>query len=389
MMWHVLADVLLIAMVTVAIWSVLSLALPTLPFAVRIPNERRDEPVIKTQRRRVVRCVLASGAAAILLAIGLRLWTSIPATIGIIVTVMVLVDMAAFAAAHRAIRKAKQDGNWYADTRQAVAVDTSLRTDPIKVPWLIVGLAAVVCALTAGIGILRYDQLPSTLATPHGVNVDVTDRTTTTVGAAFSPVITQTLLIVSIVIVLIAVLRARPELDPARPIASGRRYRSYLRGSAILIASSLVAANLTLLVTALQLWQLVELSLAIKIAGFVPLVLLGLGWIVFLARVGVAGHRLPARPGDEDEDEGAGARKPRRARVSRDDDRHWHLYGAVYINRHDPAIVVHGRIAMQWTLNLGNPFALGFIALLVIAGFVLLVLQLTGVIELPQKKPTW
>jgi uncharacterized membrane protein len=65
--------------------------------------------------------------------------------------------------------------------------------------------------------------------------------------------------------------------------------------------------------------------------------------------------------------------------VQRDDDRHWYLGGLVYGNRSDPALLVHRRVGMGWTLNLGHP--VGWAVLVCLA--VLALLAVTGVIGLP------
>jgi uncharacterized membrane protein len=53
----------------------------------------------------------------------------------------------------------------------------------------------------------------------------------------------------------------------------------------------------------------------------------------------------------------------------------------IYLNRHDPAILVHRRAGMYWTLNLGNPISWALIAAIA------LVALLTGLdgIDLPTR----
>ncbi|PZG54438.1 hypothetical protein C1I98_04065 [Spongiactinospora gelatinilytica] len=93
--------------------------------------------------------------------------------------------------------------------------------------------------------------------------------------------------------------------------------------------------------------------------------------------MGQAGHRLPALPGEEQDDSGV---------AQRDDDRHWFLAGAVYINRRDSALLVHARLgSSSWTLNLGHPLAWLLLGVLAITLIVLAGLALAGVVDLPEK----
>ncbi len=72
--------------------------------------------------------------------------------------------------------------------------------------------------------------------------------------------------------------------------------------------------------------------------------------LVVAFRTGQGGSRLPAPEGAEpEEDTGV---------VRRDDDRYWHGFGSLYVNRADPAIFVAKRFGIGWTVNFGNPRAL-------------------------------
>lgn len=367
MILYVLTDVLPIVVVTAILWTMPMLTRPTQPFGVRVPPGHVDEPVIREQRRRFSRRVLTAGVIAAAATAGLRL-----AGLGLVATAAVLValvigDLAFNFLAYQRIRAAKRDRQWYEGTRQTIATDTSLRTDPVRFPWLLLIPAGVLLAATAIIGVWRYDRLPATLLTQTGQ-----PRVATTVATAFSPVFAQLALLVVITLVTMAILRARPDLDAARPVASARRYRVYLRWTAVVLLLSAAGVNATLLVSALRMWEIVPDSVAVDIAGFVPVGLVSIGWIWFMVRVGDAGHRLPAAPGDETGDTG---------RVQRDDDRYWHLAGVVYLNRQDPALLVPKRLGLGWTLNLGHPVTWAILAALV----AFIVLTATRVIDLPEK----
>ena len=185
-------------------------------------------------------------------------------------------------------------------------------------------------------------------------------------AAAFAPVLSQAALTLLTPLLVAALLRARPELDAARPLGSARRYRVYLRGLAKLLLAGVACANLTLLLLAVQLWEIVTPTAIVTAVAWLPLVA---ACVVFGVRVGEAGHRLPPEPGEE----------PDSGFVQRDDDRYWHLAGMLYANRMDPAFLVHQRVGGRWTLNLGNP-----VAWPVLAGLgVLALLSVLGVADLP------
>ncbi|WP_212909901.1 DUF5808 domain-containing protein [Streptomyces sp. TS71-3] len=67
--------------------------------------------------------------------------------------------------------------------------------------------------------------------------------------------------------------------------------------------------------------------------------------------------------------------------MQRDDDRHWHVAGMVYVRRGDPAVLVHRRAGMYWTLNLGHPVSWLILAVVVLVA----VLTGLGVIDLPTR----
>ncbi|MGR6919441.1 hypothetical protein ACU635_34835 [[Actinomadura] parvosata] len=153
-----------------------------------------------------------------------------------------------------------------------------------------------------------------------------------------------------------------------RAATSARRYRVYLSGIATLLLAGVACADLTLFLLALQQWDLLTPSPLMAVATWAPTIAIAVAFLIFGVRVGEAGHRLPPLPGES----GSGY-------VQRDDDRHWHLAGTVYANRHDPAILVHQRVGSRWTLNLGNPVA--WTILTIVAAGALL--SLLGVVHLP------
>ncbi|WP_235079010.1 DUF5808 domain-containing protein [Amycolatopsis orientalis] len=223
-------------------------------------------------------------------------------------------------------------------------------------------------AITAVIGAWRYGDLPATLPTPNGMIVDSARRSATTVARAFATVTAQLLIIVLVGLLGLALPRARPELDAEQPAASAARYRAYLAGVLRLLFGTAGCAAASLLVASLEVWEIVPATTGATVVSYLPLAAAVVAWVAFAFRAGDAGHRLPA--GEKDS-----------GRVQRDDDRYWHLAGMVYANRGDPAVLVHRRAGLAWTLNLGHPVSWAILAaaaaVAVLAGF--------GVVELPSR----
>ncbi|WP_181772754.1 DUF1648 domain-containing protein [Amycolatopsis pittospori] len=329
----------LVGFIAAVFCSAPALARPTLPFGVRIPAGRVGEPVIALVRRRYDRGVVTT--ALIACAAVLFGWT----THDVVLVALVVVYSLLGSLAHRSIVAARRDGDWYAGTRQAVVADTSLRSDPVRPQWILLVPAMVLAAVTAIVGLFGEFE-------------------------SFSTVFAQVLVVLMLGLLAVAIPRARPEIDAARPASSARRYREYLHGVVSLLLISAGCVNATLLIVSLQLWGVFETTVPITIVGYLPLVTAFLAWTVFAVRNGDAGHRLsPSSEGPETRYE------------QRDDDRYWYAAGMVYLNRNDPALLVHRRVGTYWTLNLGHPIAWVVVAAVAVAG----VLTGLGVVTLPAK----
>ncbi|TDC04240.1 hypothetical protein E1267_23495 [Nonomuraea longispora] len=363
---------------TIALVTGFSLALPaltrpTMPFGVLVPHGHVGDPQVIRQRRVYTRLVLLAALCAT--AAGVPLVTSGrgAGVVSALAAVLGVADLALYVLAGRRLRAAKRDGRWQEGLRPRVAVDTTFRTDPVRVPWAWALPALVITLVTAGVGGWRYGSL-TTLPAFAGYGVDpAAPPRALTPSAAFEPVFVQAGITMLLPVVTLLILRARPDLDAARPKGSARKYRVYLRGIARLTLAGAACLNLGLLVAALQLWRLVPPSPAWWIATYAPLVVLLVVLVVREIRVGQGGHRLPDLPGEDAEDTRA---------TQRDDDRRWFLGGTVYLNRQDPAVLVPARIGATWTLNLGHPVTWAVLGALAVLGL----LALTGVIDLPQRE---
>jgi uncharacterized membrane protein len=323
---------------------------PAVQFGVRVPPGHTEAPVIRQQRRsyRWRSAVIAIGAAAALIAWGgHRSW--VPGRL--ILLVELTADVGCFWWAHRRIAKVKSAEGWFAGRRQTVVVDTSWRTEPQPFPigWLAPAVAVIVA--TVVIGVFRYPHLPAYLDRGGG------HRVATSPVSAFAVVLAQVYATALWAGVLALVYRSRPDLDTSDPAASLRNYRTALgmfgRAGLVLLA----CVDLSLLLHALQIWQLLHLAGGGDLLMLVPFALGLLAFFCAVIRAGAVRARVPATA----------------AATDRDDDRFWKA-GIVYVNRGDPAVLVGARVAFGWTLNLANPTAwllmAGFLA--VPAGFVAL-----------------
>lgn len=328
----------IIAFTAATFASAPALARPTLPFGVRVPARRTGEAVILRTRRRYNQGIAAGAVVACGVLVG-GLAPEI-VLIGLVAVYSLLGGLAG-----RSIATAKREEGWYAGTRQAVTADTSLRSDPVRPQWILLAPAVLLTVVTAVIGLSKGT-------------------------GNFSTVLTQILVVVLIPPLTIATSRARPEIDAAQPSASASRYREYLHGVLSLLLISAGCVNATMLLISLQLWEVVETTVPTTIVAYLPLLAAFIAWIVFSVRAGDAGHRL-SPTGDE----------PETRYEQRDDDRHWHAAGMVYVNRNDPALLVHRRVGTYWTLNLGHPIAWIVLAAVAVTG----VLAGFGVVSLPAK----
>lgn len=324
----------LIALPMITLLTGLALAIPrltppTVPFGVRVAAVRAKDPAILRVRQTYMFRVAV--AAMIALVVCLVAYDNVIVA-GIFANALIAIHGVVYALANRQLRAIKRQEWWQAEHRYGVTTDITFRTDPVRVPLLWLSPAVVVLLATMLLG--RWDLV--------------------------IPMAAMTVLMPLLVRVL---MRARPVLDAAQPVGSSRRYRAYLRGTARMMLLMVAAVNLVVLLTTTPGWEIVS---GVVMTAFL------IGLVVWMVRVGHAGHRLRKLPGEEDEDTGL---------TQRDDDKHWYMGGTLYANRQDRAVLVHHRVGMSWTLNMGHPVTwtlLAALALLVaLAGF--------GVIDLPAR----
>ncbi|MEE9094751.1 DUF1648 domain-containing protein [Pseudarthrobacter phenanthrenivorans] len=325
--------VLLLALVLPSVTS------DTIPFGVRVPAQYAADQVVTKQTRIYRRRVLLCGGVIAAAGVGSVAVTAQPLLLPLSVLVLVGTWYGCFFLAHQAIRAAKLAGGWFEGLHQGIAVDTELRTSPPRFPWRWVAPAGIITAATAVIGVVMYPSMPQTLAVHYGANGLPNRLEVKSVGSAFSLVFLQLGLTALMAGIAAAIVRSRPDLDPARPVGSSRWARHYMTLSAKALLGLVAMIDLGLMGSSLLMWTG-------TVTRWAPLVVVVPVLASVAAAVAVLARNNRDRGGNG-EDTGL---------THRDDDRYWRG-GVIYINREDPALLVPRRFGIGWTLNFGDPRA--------------------------------
>jgi uncharacterized membrane protein len=313
---------------------------PTVPFGVRVPAQHAHDPTVVRQTRIYRWRVLVSGIVAAGVGVVIYSVTGEPLLLPLSVLVLVGVWYGCFFLANHEIRAAKAAGGWYEGLHQGIAVDTDLRTDPPRFPWLWLAPALIVTAATVVIGVISYPSMPQTLAVHYGAKGVPNRLAAKSVGTAFSLVFVQigvTALLAGIAAAII--FRSRPDLDPAHPVSSARWHRRYMSLGAKALLGLVAAIDVGMLGSSLLMWTG-------TVTSWAPLVVaLPILAAVVVALVVLARNNRERDEGEQDT-----------GLTHRDDDKYWRG-GLFYINREDHALLVPRRFGLGWTLNFGNPTA--------------------------------
>ncbi|WP_457945961.1 DUF1648 domain-containing protein [Pseudarthrobacter sp. alpha12b] len=356
---------IILGFVLLGLVLLLALVLPsvtsgTVPFGVRIPARYAADPVVTGQARLYRRRVLLCGGVIAVAGVGSVAATGQPLLLPLSVLVLVATWYGCFFLAHQEIRAAKVAGGWFEGLHQGIAVDTELRTNPPRFPWRWLAPAAIIAAATVVIGVWMYPSMPQTLAVHYGAN-GLPDRVEVkSVGAAFSLVFLQLGLTALLAGIAAAIVRSRPDLDPARPMGSSRWARHYVTLSAKALLGLVAMIDLGLMGSSLLMWTG-------TVTRWAPLVVV----IPVLASVAAAVLVLARNNRDRAENgEDTGL-------THRDDDKYWRG-GLIYINRDDPTLLVPRRFGLGWTLNFGDPRAAMLLAGIVALIGVVITLRFSG-----------
>lgn len=340
--------VLLLALVLPSVTS------PIVPFGVRVPRQHATDPSVIRQTRLYRRRVLVGGLITAAAAVGVFAVSGEAVLLPLSVLVLVGVWYGCFFLAHQEIRAAKAAGGWYKGLREGIAVDTGLRTDPPKFPWLWLAPAVVITVATLVIGVVSYTSMPAVLAVHYGANGAPNRVVAKSVGAAFSLVFVQAGLTVLLAGLAAAVIRSRPDIDPARPVGTARWSRHYMSLGARALLGLAAMIDLGMMGSSLLMWSG-------TVTSWAPLVVA----LPILAAVVVAVAVLARNNRERSEGEAD------TGLTHRDDDAYWRG-GLVYLNKEDHALLVPRRFGIGWTVNVGNPKAAMLLA--GVLGFIVLVI---------------
>jgi uncharacterized membrane protein len=314
-----------------------SIASPTVPFGVRVPAQRADDPTVIRQTRAYRRRVLVSGIAAAAVCVVIYGVTGVTLLLPLTVLVLVSVCYGCFFLANHEIRAAKAAGHWYEGLRQGIAVDTELRTDPPRFPWLWLAPTLIVTVATAVVGVILYPSMPAVLAV-HYAAKGRPDRTAAkSIATAFSLVFVQIGVTALLSGIAAAIFRGRPDIDPAHPVGSAHWHRQYMVLGVKALLGLVAVIDLAMLGSSLLMWTGTVTSWA-PLVVVIPILVAVAVAVVVIAR----NNREP-----DGGEEGTGL-------THRDDDKHWRG-GMFYVNRDDSALMVPRRFGVGWTLNFGNP----------------------------------
>ncbi|MCZ9884586.1 DUF1648 domain-containing protein [Arthrobacter sp. B2a2-09] len=334
---------------------------PTVPFGVRVPAERADDPAVVRQTRIYRWRVLLSGIVAAVLGSVTYGVTGETLLLPLAVVVLVGVWYGCFFLANHEIRTAKAAGGWYKGVHQGIAVDTELRTDPPRFPWLWLAPALIITLATVVIGVIIYPSMPEVLNVHYTAKGMPNRLAAKSVGTAFSLVFVQigvTALLVGIAAAI--VFRSRPDIDPAHPVGSARWHRRYMSLGAKALLGLVAMIDLGMLGSSLLMWTG-------TVTPWAPMVVV----LPILAAVAVAVVVLARNNRERDlgeEDTGL---------THREDDKYWRG-GLFYINREDHALMVPRRFGLGWALNFGNPRAAMLLAGIVALIGLLITLRFGG-----------
>jgi uncharacterized membrane protein len=328
---------------------------PTVPFGARVPADRANDPAVVRQIRIYRWQVLVGGVVAAGVGVAIYWVTGEPLLLPLSVLVLVGLWYACFVVANHEIRAAKAAGGWYEGLHQGIAVDTGLRTDPPRFPWLWLAPALIVTVVTLVIGVVSYPSMPEMLVVHYGAKGVANRLAAKSVGTAFSLVFAQIGVTTLLTGIAVAIFRgSRADIDPARPVGSARWHRQYMSLSAQALLGLVTMIDVGLLGSSLLMWTGTATSWA-PLMMVVPILAAVVVAIVVLAK-----NNVPRDEGDENT-----------GLTHRDDDKSWRG-GLFYINRQDHALLVPRRYGLGWTLNFGNPRAVMLIAgVLALVGLVI------------------
>lgn len=339
--YYVTQTALLALLIGIA-WLMPALVRSTLPFGVRIPLARAQEPAIAEAVRDYRRLVLIGGVLVLAVFLALTLALGQPFLLSLGIFAALILGWIAYYRAHRQLATRKARERWYEGLRQRIAVDTARRSAPPAFPlvWLLPAVAIAV--LTLALGLWRYPALPATLVLHYRADGTPDRFGAKSVWSAFEMVVVQWA-VTALLLILAAVSgRFRADLDIEaldQSVAQHRRMVGVMQRTLLLLATGVA---LTFLGVSALVWGLLSATgPTLALLTIVPI--LGIvGALLLIVRATTAQATAP--------------RSNSGGYVNRDDDACWRG-GMFYTNRDDPALFVPKRFGIGWTINFAQPAA--------------------------------
>ena len=334
--------ILLIFFILVAalLWLMPRLVFPTLPFGVRIPLSRSQDPRVVTERGRYAWRVVAMATGLLVVSVGSLMFGWAYGQAGALL-ILVLGGWGLYYLSHRSLSELKTREQWFVEGRQALAASAQPRwTWPDTPSWILLGVCGGVIVLTAALGLWRLPAMAGELRYAWPLSLGVWSVRADAFGVLL-PMILQ--LIATALLAAFAWMRqngAQP-IDVEDPEGSQRFLRLNIQVVQGLILSLAAGLDGALLIAALNGWGLAFVDTeASKLLIMAPVI----GWLILapillLTLRGEPGQ-ASARPGF----------------LNRDDDSAWKL-GSFYFNPNDPSLMVNKRFGIGRTLNFAHPLA--------------------------------
>lgn len=335
----------------------------TLPLGVSVPQSHVNDPVVRSSIRTYRSGIVAAWVVSVLVS-ALASPVSPQLVLAVMPLLFIALSGAVYVVTRRSITAAKREGAWYEGATTRLVADASpRRVGHPSVAWLVASVLVV--WVTIAIGVAVYPSLPAVIPVHWGGAGQVNGTAPKSVWSVFGvPLITLG------VIALFYGMSWLTLVTPPRSVASdtpeqaARRAgaQRHLASAGLGIMSLVLSIGLGL--TTIAGWLAPDSGAVMTAALLTTLVLVLAAVAVILVRYyrsmsasRAAGTQTASRSGQD----GLEHERP----DAPDDDRYW-KFGAVYINRDDPATFVPKRFGVGWTVNLGSPGGIVFAVVIVL-----------------------
>ncbi len=357
--------ILLVVTVTLG-WLMPSLTRRDLLFGVTVAPDARAQPAAQSIIRRYRIQLLG---VAVLFALALALlalfapdswWAN--GVSSLLVLALVLVMAVPYLLAYyasRALRAAPQEGDAAAEAASEPVAELRPRHYGDYIPLFWEALPLAIIAVTATYLTISYAAAPAIIPVHFDAAGNPNSYAAKTIGSYFLLVWVQLGLMVLLTGLTLLLVGAKAL--PGRAESRFRRvWLRYLYGLKVLTLA-FMGGLAVLTANAEQTGSDASIGAVLPVTLVYVVILIG-GALALTLRTGQGGSRLGS---------------PAETAVDRMDDRYWKL-GGIYVNPHDPSLLVEKRFGVGWTLNFGNPWGViaicGLLVVVVLAPILIVVL---------------